>query len=204
MAGGNRHSVNGRFKIGHFERMRYSVVSFYLWIVRDERSDGMANQLKMANIQSILALHHNGWSNRRIAKELCIHRDTVGRYICLSREQDLPASQADSKPAKAIIGSNDSGNDPGQAKPAKALTGSVSQSSQSLSAEVGEGGSAAGIPLTRSECEPFREIIKAKLGQGLTAQRIHQDLAAEHGFGGKYHSVRRFVKKLGNATPFTG
>src|SRR5580693_2445188 len=26
--------------------------------------------------------------------------------------------------------------------------------------------------------------------------RIHQDLVAEHGFTGKYHSVRRFVSRL--------
>ena len=54
---------------------------------------------------------------------------------------------------------------------------------------------------SRSACEPFREIIEAKLDQGLTAQRIYQDLAADHGFGSKYHSVRRFVKKLTAAAP---
>jgi transposase len=133
----------------------------------------MANQLKMAKINSILTLHQNGWSSRRIAKELCIHRDTVRRHIRLAREQD-------SKPAKAPPGLDDSE----QAKPAKALTG--------LAGEV---------PLSRSDCEPFREIIEAKLAQGLTAQRIHQDLAGEHGFGGQYHSARRFVKKLRGATP---
>ncbi len=30
----------------------------------------------------------------------------------------------------------------------------------------------------------------------MTAQRIFQDLVSDHGFGGKYHSVRRFVRRL--------
>jgi hypothetical protein len=34
-------------------------------------------------------------------------------------------------------------------------------------------------PDGRSLCEPFREIVVAKLDAGLSAQRIHQDLAAE-------------------------
>lgn len=41
----------------------------------------MANQLKMAQIQAILALHKRGWSCRRIAKELGLYRETVSRYI---------------------------------------------------------------------------------------------------------------------------
>jgi transposase len=52
-----------------------------------------------------------------------------------------------------------------------------------------------------SVCESFRAVILAMLDQGLTAQRIHQDLVAEHGFAAKYHSVRRFVQKLGRASP---
>src|SRR5207302_1700737 len=41
-----------------------------------------------------------------------------------------------------------------------------------------------------SLCEPWRDIIVAKLEGGLTAQRIYQDLVSEHGFTGKYSSVR--------------
>jgi transposase len=46
-----------------------------------------------------------------------------------------------------------------------------------------------------SHCEPYRERIKAGIEEGLTAQRIYQDLAVE-GFSGAYDSVKRFVKKL--------
>jgi len=41
----------------------------------------MANQLTMAKIQPILTLHQRGWSNRRIARTLGVHRKTVPRYV---------------------------------------------------------------------------------------------------------------------------
>jgi transposase len=57
-------------------------------------------------------------------------------------------------------------------------------------------------PLGRpTQCEPFRATILTKLDQRLSAQRIWQDLVAEHGFTGSYDSVKRFVRKLGAATP---
>ncbi|NLX14039.1 MAG: helix-turn-helix domain-containing protein, partial [Phycisphaerales bacterium] len=40
----------------------------------------MANHLKMAEIQAIQVLRKQGWSYRRIGRELGIHRDTVKRY----------------------------------------------------------------------------------------------------------------------------
>ena len=41
----------------------------------------MANQLNMATINTIFNLHQQGWSSRRIAKTLGIHRDTVARHL---------------------------------------------------------------------------------------------------------------------------
>ena len=122
----------------------------------------MANQLNMATINTIVNLHQQGWSIRRIAKTLGIHRDTVARHL---RE----ANQAG-----ALTGSDES-------KLGQALTDSAP---------------ASGPALQPSLCEPFRAVIEAKLDLGLTAQRIHQDLVTEHGFTGKYHSVRRFVSRL--------
>ena len=52
----------------------------------------MANQIKMALIETILTLHRRGWSQRRIARELGIDRETVKRYL---RLESAP------KPAKA-------------------------------------------------------------------------------------------------------
>jgi len=47
-----------------------------------------------------------------------------------------------------------------------------------------------------STCDPYRELIQAKLEQRLSGQRIYQDLAAEHQFSGSYWSVRRYVARL--------
>jgi transposase len=118
----------------------------------------MANQLKMALVQDILILHEHGWSARRIARELGIHRETVGRYVKTA----------------AADGS----------KPAKAPTGSTS------SRQTGSPNHAA----------PWRQVVIDKLDQGLTAQRIYQDLASDHGYAGSYYSVRRLIRKLGSAT----
>ncbi|UCG89018.1 MAG: helix-turn-helix domain-containing protein [Gemmatimonadota bacterium] len=51
----------------------------------------MANQLGMADQQAIIALAGRGWSNRRIAEELGVHRETVARYVNLARGE-LPAA----------------------------------------------------------------------------------------------------------------
>lgn len=58
----------------------------------------MANHLKMAVIQAIMLLHQQGWSHRRIARELGVHRETVAWHIRLM-------SHERSKPAKAPPGS---------------------------------------------------------------------------------------------------
>ena len=54
----------------------------------------MANQLKMDKVQAIHALKRQGWSNRKIARELGIHRTTVAEYL-------------KSKPTKVPIGSGE-------------------------------------------------------------------------------------------------
>src|SRR5437763_1939830 len=41
----------------------------------------MANLLRVAVIDTILSLHQRGWSQRRIARELGVHRDTVARHL---------------------------------------------------------------------------------------------------------------------------
>jgi len=51
-----------------------------------------------------------------------------------------------------------------------------------------------------SQCQPHHEAILGKLQQGLSAQRIYQDLVTESGFVGSYYSVRRYVGKLTAAT----
>jgi transposase len=161
----------------------------------------MSNRLKMANVQAVLQLHARRWSFRRIAKELHIDRGTVSRYVRLAEAKpatEAPTGSAAPRPDEAgPLGAGDSlllGS-----KPAKAPTGSEGQISDP----------ASGLPpavaafcarqpdrACRSACEPYRELILAKLDQGLSAMRIFQDLAAEQNFPAKYHSIRRYVAQL--------
>ena len=124
----------------------------------------MANRLKMAKIHSIQTLHARGWSQRRIARELGIHRETVARYVQL-----------------AEYGPRDGPDSPGEAR----------QNQPNLPTGF------CGPP---SLCEPFREAILAALERGLSRQRIWQDLKSEHGFGGGYDAVKRFCRRLTQAS----
>ncbi len=182
----------------------------------------MANRLKMANIQAILQLHALRWSQRRIARQLGIDRGTVAKVIQQAQADPKPAKaptgSEGAKPATlpgapgpALSAPLDRGDvtsdgvgDP-NSKPAKAPSGSVvgirvitGMTSPESAMDAAERGSflPGAISPGRSSCESFRGLILAKLEEELTAQRIYQDLRAQHGYSGSYYSVRRFVRKL--------
>ena len=148
----------------------------------------MSNRLKVAMIDLVLSLHRKGWSQRRIATELEINRETVARY--------LKQARAAPKPANAPPGSDIPEAAP---KPANAPPGSsgfeiaASAGVQTLSSASDRSSRARGRP---SDCEPWRDIIQSKRNQGLSAQRIYQDLTSEHSFEGSYYTIRRFVRRL--------
>jgi transposase len=137
----------------------------------------MANQLKVADVLAIRALVERGWSYRRIARELGVHRETVARYA--------------PKPAKAPTGSDP----PGAAGNADSSGSGGSKPATSAHRVPGPE-----VP-TRSDCEPHRELILGLLEHGLSAQRVWQDLRAEHGIELSYYSVRRYVRRLGQTSP---
>ena len=112
----------------------------------------MANRIKVAVSQTILTLHAQGWSFRRIARTLGIHRETVSRYV--RAEMAKPASN----PTPGSEG-------PQEPKPANPTAGNSGP---------------------KSSCDPYRDEIEAKLRQGLSGQRIWQDLAFEREFVGSY------------------
>ena len=72
----------------------------------------MASHLKMAQVQAIQALREQGWSRRRIARELCIDRGTVGRYIRLA-EVGSPSTG----PPAGLGGQNQPNPPPGYSGP---------------------------------------------------------------------------------------
>ena len=120
-------------------------------------------QLNVSLQHSIATLAANGWSARKIARELHIHRETVGRYLrpeLISKPAIPPAGsaeEADSKPAIVHAGSR-----------------------------LGR----------TSQCAPLATVIQQGLLAGLSAQRLYQDLVAEHGFTGAYDAVKRYVRRL--------
>jgi transposase len=161
----------------------------------------------MAIAQAILHLRSLRWSQRRIAVELKIDRGTVQRHLLRQRQQ-----------ANAAI--PPTGSEPSNAATFPGLPAADCETSDRAACSDPPAGSNAAIPPTglpaaacggkttragrRSECEPHREAILAKLDQGLSAQRIWQDLSADHNFTGGYDSVKRFVRGLGvePALPF--
>jgi len=170
----------------------------------------MANNLEAEMVSTIVTLHSKGWSKSRIARELGIDRGAVARHL------KLMTAERDSKPAIPTIGSPLAEN----SKPAISTVGSssVEISNPAVSttgSSNGENSKPAiptiGPPLAvpavsptgrRSLCEGFSERIRVKRQDGLSAQRIYQDLVEENGFSGSYESVKRYVRRLeGNATP---
>jgi transposase len=144
--------------------------------------------------QSIITLTGSGWSQRRIARELGINRETVAKYRGQARAGAVPnpamvptglAEVSASKPANLPTGSpaaerpqSSSGAEP---KPAIVPTGSG--------------------PGRKSQCEPLRGPITLSWEAGLSAQRIYQDLVSDHQFKGNYDAVKRFVRHLDQNTP---
>jgi transposase len=171
----------------------------------------MPNQLKVVMIETILSLRRRGWSRRRIARELGIDRETVARHLQQAAADSKPANApigsdaatSDSKPANAPIGSDDR---LAAANPVDTISSGIPLSdphivvqaeinpvTETVVAIAAEPGSRAG---RTSNCEPWRDTIRAKFDQGLSAQRIYQDLIGDHSFTGSYYSVRRFVNRL--------
>ena len=173
----------------------------------------MSNELGMAMQQAILALKARGWSHRRIAREMGIHRETVGRYLSLA------AKPANNPPAGSATVFGDGASKPASNPP----TGSAACVLPNLAADsvpsdgvlVADTGmtvpplsAAACQDVSRSgpasTCEPYRSIIEEKLSRGLTIQRIYQDLVAESNFQHSYDSIKRFARRLchGRELPF--
>jgi transposase len=142
----------------------------------------MSNVLKVSHQEAIRSLHQKGWSQRRIARELGIHRRTVRRYV----EEE----------SKCTSISTPGSSDESSAK----CTGISTPGSEGVL-----GGAPAVLRADhwgrKSRCEPFEAAIDAKMKAGLSAQRIYQDLIEEKAFLGSYQSVKRFVRRLKAGQP---
>ena len=140
----------------------------------------MANYLKMTKVQEVAALLALKWSFRRIQLETGVDRATVAKY----------ARSAPSNPAKVFPGS--------EARNPRDLADSEWAEAPNPAKVTAGSGSDPGevFPGSRSSAELYRDVILGKLDQGLTVQRIYQDIVEEHGYAHSYESVKRFCRKL--------
>lgn len=136
------------------------------------------NILKVSLQETIEQLARQGWSQRRIARELDIDRSTVGKYVG-------PKEASEAKPATISPDGSEA-----SAAPAPGEEAEIGDAKPAISPI----GSKAG---RKSHCEVFRTVIAEAAELGLSAQRIYQDLVREQQFPGSYDSVKRFVRQLG-------
>lgn len=159
---------------------------------------------------TIEQLKRQGWSIRQIARELGINRRTVAKY---SRGISLPLTDskcttppagnwevADSKcttpPVEVPAGNLLVADSKCTTPPAGAPAGNRTVTDSKCTTPP------AGVPTgtqhtaSQSACVPYHRFIEKSLIEGLTAQRIYQDLRTEFGFGHSYDSVKRYVHKL--------
>jgi transposase len=176
--------------------------------MRDQWS--MSNSLKVSLQTTIYSLDDRGWSRRRIARELGIDRETVGRYLRLVKPAISTSGleeAGEAKPAISIAGPEEASEvkpaisttgleEAGEAKPAISIAGL--EEAGEVKPAISTAGNGAG---RKSQCEPLAAVIMAKVELGLSAQRIYQDLVGENGFTDSYQSVKRFVRKLREAQP---
>ena len=151
------------------------------------------NQLKLSQPHSILTLHRAGWSNRAIAREPHLNRETVGKSLRGQKAAHLEAPAGAERPqgATAPAGAGgDLASKPAIPPPGSALIDAAKPA-------IATAGSVAG---RKSWCAVWESQIAGAVEQGLRAQRIYQALVTEYQFAGSYQSVKRFVRRLG-ATP---
>jgi hypothetical protein len=153
---------------------------------------GMANVLSEDKRQQVLGLGRLGWSLRRIESATGVRRETAGGYL-----------------RAAGIAVRGRGGSPSVWPPKPAIEGEVStgfssgnsadlNSKPATTTEVSTDLLASRAP-TASACEPYRDLILEALTRGRNARAIWQDLVDDHGFGARYASVLRFVRRLRGA-----
>jgi len=140
----------------------------------------MSNVLADEKREQVVALGRLGWPLRRIQAATGVRRETASAYLkAAGIAVRAPRMRRPPKPASQV--STDSGAG------AEGVTTSLP-------------GSPGRAPCA-SACEPYREWIELALGRGRNAMAIWQVLVDDHGFAGRYASVKRFVGRLRAARP---
>jgi transposase len=163
----------------------------------------VSNVLSEEKKQQVIALGRLGWPLRRIEKETRVRRETAAGYLKAAgiaiRPPGAWGRRPPAKPANEV--SPDSGAVKTSWEPicnqATLLspTAADSKPANEVSPDSGE------IPVpgrspSASACEPYLDFIEISLSKGRNAKAIYQDLVDDHGFQGRYQSVKRFVRQL--------
>ena len=142
----------------------------------------MSNVLSEEKRNQVIALGQLGWPLRRIEQTTGVRRETAGEYLKAAGIPVRPPGgwgrRAPAKPAKEVT------TDSAASKPANEVTTDCSSPPTPSRSPAA------------SACEPYGELIELGLAKGRNAMAIWQDLVDQHGFGGAYESVKRFVRKL--------
>jgi transposase len=149
----------------------------------------MSNVLDDDKQHEIRALGRLGWTLSRIQEATGVRRETISGYL---KAAGIPVRGR---------------GRPSESKPKPAISGEVSTDSERPKPATRAEVSTDSTPVPRpgrapsaSACEPYRELIAEALGRGRNAMAIWQDLVDDHGFTGRYASVRRFVVMLRGAS----
>jgi transposase len=167
----------------------------------------MSNVLADDKHHQILALGRLGWSLRRIERTTGVRRETISGYLKAVGIAVPGRGRRRASRAKPAISIDSVSTDSGGANPA--ISEAVATDSGPAKAATRMEVSTDSTPVPRpgrapsaSACEPYRELIAEALGRGRNAMAIWQDLVDDHGFTGRYASVRRFVLMLrGTSSP---
>ena len=155
----------------------------------------MGNVLSDEKKQQVWALGRLGWPLRRIEEETGVRRETSSGYLrAAGIAVRAPRRWGHSKPAKDPI------PDPNPAKEAIPDPDWGADSNPAKEVIPDYAVSRAARSPAASACEPHREFIEEGLRHGRNAKAIYQDLVVQHGFGARYASVSRFVRKLRGAS----
>lgn len=120
----------------------------------------------VTDIRELIRRLQLGESDRRIAEDLALSRNTVARYHQLAAAHGLLL--------------------PGAALPEPAAVAALGRPPAAGAPPAHE----------QSLVEPFRDVVKTLLDQRVEGQAIWQLLVDQRGFTGSYSSVKRFLRRL--------
>ena len=166
----------------------------------------MSNVLSEHTRQQVLALGRLGWSLRRIEEATGVRRETASGYLKMAgvpvrgrggRPRDWPPNRPPRPRCSPTL--------PLQNRPPRPRCSPTlplqNRPPRRRCPPTARALAPPGRAPRASTCEPYRELIVEALSRGRNAMAIWQDLVDDHGFPGRYASVRRFVATLRDRPP---